>query len=159
MGNRQVVERYARSMAENDLDAQIALIHDDYECRYPQSRELIRGGDNLRRIVESYPETTGEGLAPKLGRIIGTDDQFVSQPSWPAWSVVHLSGSGDDFTLTGIVTYPNGEAWHAVALLTLMDGKVWREVDYFAAPFEAPEWRAPYVERESEAVRSDGPAP
>jgi hypothetical protein len=158
MGNRQVVERYARSMADNDLDAQMALIHDDYECRYPQSGEIIRGRDNLRRIVESYPETTGEGLAPTVGRIIGTDDQFVSQPSWPAWSVVHLSGSGDDFTLTGIVTYPSGEAWHAVALLTLLDGKIWRETDYFAAPFEAPEWRAPYVDRESEPVRSDGPA-
>lgn len=35
MGNRQVVERYARSMAENNLDAQMALMLEDYECRYP----------------------------------------------------------------------------------------------------------------------------
>ena len=155
MGNRQVIERYARSMAENDLDAQMALMHDEYEGRYPQSGEIIKGRDNLRRIVESYPGTTGEGLSPKTGRIIGTDDQFVSQPSFPAWSVVHLSGSGDDFTMTGIITYPNGETWHAVALLTLLGGKIWRETDYFAAPFEAPDWRAAYVERESESVGSE----
>ena len=147
MGNRQVVERYARSMAENDLDAQVALMHDDYVCRYPQSGEVIRGAANLRRMVESYPETTGEGLSPTTGRIIGTDDAWVSTPSWPAWTVVHVTGSGDDFTMTGTITYPNRENWHAVALLTLLDGKIWRETDYFAAPFEPPDWRAPFVER------------
>ena len=30
MGNRQVIERLAEALAANDLDAQDALIHDDY---------------------------------------------------------------------------------------------------------------------------------
>ena len=150
MGNRQVVERYARAMAENNLDEQLSTMHDDYVVRYPQSGEVIRGPANLRAIVESYPNSSGEGLAPTLDKIIGTDDQFVTTPSVPAWTVVHLAGSGDEFTMTGRVTYPNGETWHAVALLTLRDGKIWREVDYFAAPFEAPAWRSAYVELEQE---------
>jgi len=153
MANRQVVERYGRSMAENDLDAQMALTHEDYECRYPQSGEVIRGPANVRAIVEHYPGSTGEGLAPTIERIVGTDDKWVSTPSFPTWSLVHVTGSGDDFTMTGKITYPNGETWHVVGLLTLLDGRIWREVDYFAAPFEAPEWRAPYVERDSPVAR------
>src|SRR6188472_3097692 len=132
MANRQVVERYGRSMAENDLDAQMALTHEDYECRYPQSGEVIRGPANVRAIVEHYPGSTGEGLAPTIERIVGTDDKWVSTPSFPSWSLVHVTGSGDDFTMTGKITYPNGETWHVVGLLTLLDGRIWREVDYFA---------------------------
>ena len=153
MANRQVVERYGRSLAENDLNAQMALTHEDYECRYPQSGEVIRGPANVRAIVEHYPGSTGEGLAPTIERIVGTDDKWVSTPSFPSWSLVHVTGSGDDFTMTGKITYPNGETWHVVGLLTLLDGRIWREVDYFAAPFEAPEWRAPYVERDSPVAR------
>ncbi len=34
-----------------------------------------------------------------------------------------------------------------VQLLHLRDGKIARIRSYFAAPFEAAEWRRPYVER------------
>jgi hypothetical protein len=92
-------------------------------------------------------------LAPTLERIVGTDDKWISRPSFPAWTLVHVVGSGDDFTMTGTITYPNGETWHAVALLTLLDGRIWREVDYFGAPFEAPAWRAPYVDLDAQVAR------
>jgi ketosteroid isomerase-like protein len=49
VGNRRVVERYAAAMAEDDFDAQDALIHDDFELRYPQSGERIRGRENRRQ--------------------------------------------------------------------------------------------------------------
>jgi hypothetical protein len=29
----------------------------------------------------------------------------------------------------------------------LRDGKIWRDTRYYAEPFEAPEWRAQWVER------------
>jgi hypothetical protein len=32
-------------------------------------------------------------------------------------------------------------------VLELRDGKVVKETDYYAQPFEAPEWRARWVER------------
>jgi ketosteroid isomerase-like protein len=157
MGNRQVVERYARAMSENNFDEQMSLMHDDYVASYPQSSETIRGAANMRAIVESYPNTSGRGLAPTLDKIIVTDDQFVTTPSVPAWTVVHLAGSGDEFAMAGRVTYPSGEIWHAVALLTLRDGKIWREIDYFAAPFEPPEWRSPYVELQYTPAGSTAP--
>jgi hypothetical protein len=37
-------------------------------------------------------------------------------------------------------------AYHGVAILELRDGKVWRDTRYFAEPFEAPQWRARWVE-------------
>jgi hypothetical protein len=40
-----------------------------------------------------------------------------------------------------------GGAYEGEAILELRDGKVWRDTRYFAEPFEAPEWRAQWVER------------
>jgi hypothetical protein len=34
-----------------------------------------------------------------------------------------------------------------VNVIELRDGKVVRETDYFAQPFQAPQWRAQWVER------------
>lgn len=153
MGNRQVVERYARALAENDLDAQDELVHDDYLGRYPQSGEVIRGRANRRAILENYPGA-GEGLSPAMNQLVGRDDEFVAGPSW---NIVHMVGSGEEaITLIGTITYPNGETWHVVTLFTVRDQKIWREVNYYAPPFEAPEWRRPYVEIEADA-RSNPP--
>ncbi len=139
--NREVVEEYARALAEDDLDAQDAVLHDDYMNFYPQSGERMRGRATHRAILENYP---GGHVRPEAGRIIGSEDQWVTTPSW---TVVHFSGSGDNWVVTGKIRYPNGEEWHAVLLLELRDGKISRETNYFAPPFEAPEWRARYVER------------
>jgi len=32
-------------------------------------------------------------------------------------------------------------------IIELRDGKMWRDTRYYAEPFEAPEWRAQWVER------------
>jgi hypothetical protein len=34
-----------------------------------------------------------------------------------------------------------------VAIIELRDGKIFRETCYYAEPFEAPEWRAQWVEQ------------
>lgn len=144
MGNRQVVERFAAALAADDFDAQDALVHDDYEARYPQSGEVIRGRLNRRAIIEHYPGAE-RGLGAMTERIVGRDDEFITGPSW---NMIHLVGSGDELTVTGTLTYPNGETWHFASLLTVREGKIWRQVDYFAPPFEAPEWRSPWVDVE-----------
>ena len=147
MSGRTVAERYAEALAKNDSALTRQLIHPDYVGRYPQSGEVIRGIDNRVAIGENYPAGQGDTLGASLRELRGTDDQFIAPPM-PSWQLIHLSGSNDEFTLLGTVHYPNGEAWDIVALITVRDGKVWRETDYFAPPFEAPEWRAPFVERE-----------
>jgi ketosteroid isomerase-like protein len=145
MGNRQVVERYARAASEDDFDAQDALIHDDYILDFPQSGERIRGRVNRRAMVEQYPGRLETGMKTTVDRVIGTDDEFIRQP-FPSWNMLHLAGSGDDFQATGTVNYPDGKTWHFVILLTLRAGKIWRETTYFAEPFEAPAWRSQLVE-------------
>ena len=148
MTGRAVAERYAKALAENDLAAQRELLHPEYVGRYPQSGEVIRGVANRVAVGEQYPGRETRELRAELGGIRGKDEHYVTAPSWPAWSLVHISGTGDEFTLFGTITYPNADTWHAVALITLRDGKIWREIDYFAPRFDPPEWRAAYVDRE-----------
>ena len=156
MGNREVVERWTKTMVEDDIDSRVALLHPDYEGRYPQSGEVIRGRDAYRAVTERYPGRESAPITVTVTAIQGATDEFVARPSWPAWTVVHLSGSDDQFTVAGPIHYPNGETWHAVAMLTLKDGKIWRETDYFAAPFDVPEWRRPLVEVEREPTGDPG---
>lgn len=148
MRHRQVIERYVQATREGDVDAEVSLLHPEYIGRYPQSGEIIRGPENYRAIAERYPGRTEHALTISAETVSGTDDEYVTRPSWPAWTVVHLVGSDNEFTLSGRINYPNGEVWHVVAFLTAKDGKIWRQTSYFAAPFEAPDWRRPFVELE-----------
>jgi ketosteroid isomerase-like protein len=136
--NRTIVEQFIQAMATNDWEAQERLLSDDFVEDYPQSGERIRGKEGRRGIIEHYPggepsETIASGPSPKPPVI---------------------AGGGNQFTATGQVKYPNGETWHVISLIELRDGKIARLTDYFAAPFEAPAWRAPYVEKEATTARS-----
>jgi len=146
VGNLQVVERFAKALSEEDFDTQDALIHDDYVLTYPQSGERIRGRANRRATIEGYPSRAEAGMPTSVGRIIGTNDDFVPRVVGPGWGVVHLAGSGDEFQMAGIVRYPDGQTWHFVFLLTLRGGKIWRQTDYFGPTFDPPAWRSQYVE-------------
>jgi len=43
--------------------------------------------------------------------------------------------------------YPGDtRVWHSVVLVELRDGKVLKETAIFGAPFDAPAWRAKWVE-------------
>jgi ketosteroid isomerase-like protein len=144
MSGRVIVERYAAALAANDSAMTRECLDPDYVGRYPQSGEVIRGIANRLAIGENFPGQEERRLGGTIDEIRGRDDEFVSSPSW---TIVHLIGSGDEFTLTGTVTYPDGEIWHAVVIITVRGGKIWRETDYFAPPFEAAAWREPFVER------------
>jgi len=131
--NRTTVEQFLRAMVANDVEAQERLLSDDFVEEYPQSGERIRGKDNRRALIENYP-----GGTPR--------EASTSTPSAKAPVII---GAGDQFAVAGEITYPNGETWHAVSLIELRDGKINRITSYFGAPFEAPAWRAPYVEKEA----------
>ena len=44
--NRAVVERLWQLFDALDFEAAGELLHDDFECEWPQSRERIRGREN-----------------------------------------------------------------------------------------------------------------
>ena len=77
-------------------------------------------------------------------RIVGAEDRWVMTPGN---TVMRVAGSGDFWWAESRVTYPNDEVYMAVTLMELRDGLVYHETTYWAAPFEAPTWRAPWVDR------------
>jgi hypothetical protein len=149
MGNRGVVDRWVDAVTRHDYAAQRELLHDEYVGRYPQSGEVIRGPENRIAIVANYPGWDPSTAPIHVDLVTGTDDQFITAPSAFAWTLVHLSGSGDEFTVTATVRYPDDSVWHYLSLVVERDGRIWRETAYFGEPFEAPDWRAAWVEREA----------
>jgi ketosteroid isomerase-like protein len=141
--SREIVDEYIRAMVAKDFDTQVALLADDFVEEMPQSGERTRGSANFRAIAENYPGGVGT-IDPKTGQVIGAEDRWVMGPSF---NVLRVEGSGDTFTYAGTLTYAGGDVWHVIAILKLRDGKIARITSWYAEPFEAPEWRGPYVER------------
>jgi hypothetical protein len=102
---------------------------EDYVLEMPQSGERISGRERMRQFQESY--STRSPSDPmrriRLRRVLVREDLWVVE---------------------GIADYDDGrEALNVVLILELRDGKMWRDRWYFAGSFEAPEWRAQWVER------------
>jgi SnoaL-like domain len=98
---------------------------EDYAMEMPQSGERIRGRENMRAFQEAFPDHS-DAPSIRIRRVLVGDGSWVVE---------------------GVVAYGGGHLMHGVAILELRDGKVWRDTRYFAEPFEAPEWRAQWVER------------
>jgi hypothetical protein len=140
--NEECVTRYGAAMAAFDLETLAQLRHPDWSTVWPQSGERIRSTEAFAETIRNYP-----GGPPKteVTRIIGTEDRWVVTPGN---TVMKVAGSGDFWWAEWRITYPNDDVYLAVTLIELLDGLVWRETTYWAAPFDAPAWRAPWVERE-----------
>ena len=148
MSNEEIVRAYARAHEVLDDDALGALRDPAWVAELPQSGERIRGHANDRAIAHAWPGGHPRGTAT---RIVGTEDRWVTTP---AWTMQRVAGSGDMWWIEAAATYPDGSTWSAVLLIELRDGKVLRERWHFGQPFEAPAWRAPFVERmEEEGAR------
>jgi ketosteroid isomerase-like protein len=128
--NAATVERL-RTVYENqsldDLAREVyELSADDVVQEWPQSGERIRGRDNAKAINDHYPEMTGS--TPKL-------------------SLRRVSGEGAHWVVEGTIDYGDGTPVSYVAVTELRDGKIAAVTEYFGNPFEAPAWRAQWVER------------
>jgi hypothetical protein len=95
--------------------------HEDYVMEMPQSGERIRGRQNMRAFQEAYPNPP----TMQLRRVIVREGLWVVE----------------------IVSDYGGRIYNAVLIIELRDGKMFRDTRYYAEPFEAPEWRAQWVER------------
>lgn len=140
---RAIVERYARALQDKDHDALARLVTDDYVDEMPQSGERVRGKANQLALVHNYPGGVGT-IDPKSTRLVSAEDRWVVTPTF---APLRIEGSGDVYTYVGTVTYANGETWQIIQIIELRHGKVAKTMSWYAAPFEAPAWRTPYVER------------
>jgi ketosteroid isomerase-like protein len=143
LSSREVVERFAKALRDNDLDMQDALLHDDVSEDYPQSGELIRGKANRRAIIENYPGAEAAGLPESVvDEVVGSEDRWVVGPSF---GFMHFSGTSDHFVGVGHAQYPDGTMWHIISLIELRDGKISHITSYFAQDFDPPAWRSQWV--------------
>ena len=139
--NEDVVRAYLAAHQAHDYDAVDRLRAVDWTTEWPQSGERVRGAANDRAIMDNWP-----GGLPEADtiRVVGSEDRWVMTP---AFTFQRIVGKGDSWWADGTATYPDGSRWFVVGLLELRDGKLLREVWYFAPPLEAPAWRAEWVER------------
>jgi ketosteroid isomerase-like protein len=139
--NREAIDQYWRAVNARDWDSLAQLLDPDYVWEMPQSGERVRGVKSNREMNDNYPA----GL-PDIDthRITGSPDRWVTTPSW---TVLKISGTGDDYITESRVSYPDNSVWHAVDIFHFRDGKIRTQVAYFAPTLEAAEWRARWVER------------
>lgn len=139
-GNREIVEKFFQAFNAGELDRIESWMDPAYAWEMPQSGERVRGVKNNREMMENYPGP------PKVEtrRVTGSEDKWVTTPSY---TVLKISGTGDDYTTESVVRYPDGSVWHAVDFFQFRAGKILRQTAYFAPTLEPAEWRSLWVER------------
>jgi hypothetical protein len=118
---RAALDAHWAASDANDFDAEHDIYREDAVLEYPQSGELIKGRGNIQA------------------------SRFV-QPSSKRFSVRRIVGAGSLWVTEFILTY-DGRPSYTVSIMEFQDGKVARETQYFADPFEPGPSRAHLVER------------
>ena len=118
---RAALNRHWAASDANDFEAEHEIYHDDAVLEYPQSGERIRGRRNIR-----------------LSR--------AAQPNQKRFTVRRIIGAGNLWVTEFVLSY-DGRPSYTVSIMEFADGKVARETQYFADPFEPGPSRAQWVER------------
>jgi SnoaL-like domain len=118
---RAALERHWADAAAGDQDGEHEIYHDDVIVEYPQSGERISGRRNVQALRSHHP----------------------ARPS--GFVVRRMVGEGD-LWVTEYVTHYDGRPILTVSIMEFRGGKVARETQYYADPFEPPAWRAQWVE-------------
>lgn len=131
MNDDEMVERIRATYATDDMEAmaraQFEMAGDDFVQEYPQSGERFRGRDRIAEMTASYPTQTGTSPKATLRRILKPGQAWI---------------------IEGTIDYGDGTPVSAISIIEMgSDGKVARQTDYFANPFEAPAWRSQYAEK------------
>jgi hypothetical protein len=137
-------------MAQQDFETLGELRHAGYQCYYPQSGERFIGHQSWVDAHVDYGQRF-DIPAPVAETIKGGDRRAeVVRTASPRFMlptpIVQVSDTGDLVTLEGHGEWPDGKTYHWVSILEYRDHLVWRETQYFAEPFDPPEWRAEFVE-------------
>lgn len=119
---RTAIDRHWAASAAGDQATEHEIYHDDAVCTYPQSGEVIRGRQNLQALRSHHP---GKPSGFVIRRVVGEGDLWITEY---------------------VIRY-EGQSVQTVSIMEFRDGKVSRETQYFAEPFDAPAWRAQWVER------------
>lgn len=141
MSHDDLVRRYIEALQRHDYDGVAELMHPEITARYPQSDEVFEGKESYRAMLEAFPDP------PEVEIDRSTFDDTVVHVASPmpfGMPVITVVGGGDTFLGEGTVRYRSGDVWRFVSIIKVAEGLVKEETSYFAQPFEAPEWRAPF---------------
>ncbi|GGA39755.1 hypothetical protein GCM10010981_31230 [Dyella nitratireducens] len=119
---RMAIDQHWAASAAGDLVAEHDIYHDDAVCEYPQSGEIIRGRRNLQALRSHHP---GRPSGFVVRRIVGETSLWITEY---------------------VISYES-KSMHTVSIMEFRDGKVSHETQYFADAFDAPAWRAQWVEQ------------
>jgi hypothetical protein len=93
---------------------------DDFVQDWPQSGERMTKEQAIR-IADSYSQASGTS---------------------PTFTDRRMLAGADVFVVEGTVDYGDGTPVSYVGIGEIRDGKIARVTEYFANPFQPPEWRA-----------------
>jgi SnoaL-like domain len=117
---RAAMERLVEALDHGETRPFDDIYHDDVVIEWPQSGEVIRGKQTIAELRAAYPTPP----TATLRRIIGAGDLWAAE----------------------MVFDYDGDRYYTVLIHEYRDGLVVRETCYYAAPFQAPAWRAQWVE-------------
>src|SRR4029077_9485828 len=119
---REALNTHWHASAVGDANAENVIYEDDAICDYPQSGERVLGRSNLQALRSHHP---GKPSGFKVKRILGNGDLWITEYN---------------------ITYRGGPPYKVI-FMEFRNGKVVRETQYFADPFEAPAWRSQWVQQ------------
>jgi ketosteroid isomerase-like protein len=125
---RATIRQFVESINSRQMDLFDAIYDDDVVIQWPQSGEVIRGKKNIRALRQAYPTP-------------------------PTATLNRIVGAGDLWAIEMVFDY-DGDRFHVVVIHQWRDGLVLSETSYYAAPFQAPAWRAEWVEPQPDSVSS-----
>jgi hypothetical protein len=117
---RAALARHWAASDANDFASEHEIYADDAVLEYPQSHERLRGRDRIQASRTAQPDSKRF----EVRRVVGGGDLWVSEL---------------------VLTY-DGRPVHVVSIMEFQNGKVARETQYFADPFEPGPSRAQWVE-------------
>lgn len=120
--NRATVERMLAALYAGKIDEAASAMADDAVVEWPQSGERMVGKLACTMVYKNYPGGS------------------------PAYQLRRLSGGGDLFVVEATGHY-GADTVYTTSIIEFRDGLVAKQTDYFANQFEAPAWRAQWVER------------
>ena len=118
---RAALDRHWAASDADDFETEHQIYRDDAVLDYPQSGERIVGRHNIQ-------------------------SSRAAQPNRKRFAVRRIVGVGDLWVTEFVLSY-DGRPVHTVSIMEFLDGKVAREIQYFADPFEPGPSRAQWVER------------
>lgn len=142
--NARLLAEFVALFDASDLRRLDDVLSPDVVIDWPQSGERVRGVDNFRAIVSTYPGRDASGFKTEPIMVAGEEPHYLMTPTF---NLVRVEASGDNPVFVAKLHYPDGTAWYMIGFCTIRDDKIARQVAYFAPEFPAPEWRIPWVER------------